>query len=116
MLDLRESQGPSHQISNLTIGLDRKLYVHNGDAEDTARGQDLEMFGGKVLRVSLDGSAPEDNPFYDVSDGITPRDYVLDSGETIPHSDAAMSGDMQYWQCRRPDKTTRCFFFPPPSM
>jgi hypothetical protein len=47
---------------------------------------------------------------------ITPRGYVLDSGETIPHSNAAMSGDMQYWQCRRPDKTTRCFFFPPPSM
>jgi hypothetical protein len=47
---------------------------------------------------------------------ITPRGYVLDSGETILPSNAAMSGDMQYWQCRRPDKTTRCFFFPPPSM
>ena len=47
---------------------------------------------------------------------ITPRGYILESGETIPHSNAAMSGDMQYWQCRRPDKTTRCFFFPPPSM
>jgi hypothetical protein len=47
---------------------------------------------------------------------ITPRGYVLENGETIPHSKAAMSGDLQYWQCRRPDKTTRCFFFPPPSM
>jgi DNA-binding response OmpR family regulator len=41
------------------------------------------------------------------------RGYVLETGETIPHSNAAMSGDMQSWQCRRPDKTTRCFFFPP---
>jgi hypothetical protein len=47
---------------------------------------------------------------------ITPRGYLLESGETILHQNAAMSGDMQYWQCRRPDKTTRCFFFPPPSM
>jgi hypothetical protein len=45
---------------------------------------------------------------------VTPRGYVLESGETIPHSNAAMSGDGQYWQCRRPDKSTRCFFFPPP--
>ena len=47
---------------------------------------------------------------------ITPRGYVLENGEMIPHQNAAMSGDMQYWHCRRPDKTTRCFFFPPPSM
>jgi hypothetical protein len=47
---------------------------------------------------------------------ITPRGYLLESGEMIPHANAAMSGDMQYWQCRRPDQTTRCFFFPPPSM
>lgn len=45
---------------------------------------------------------------------ITPRGYLLESGETIPHANAAMSGDGQYWQCRRPDKSIRCFFFPPP--
>ena len=45
---------------------------------------------------------------------VTPRGYVLENGEMIPHSNAAMSGDDQYWQCRRPDKSTRCFFFPPP--
>ena len=45
---------------------------------------------------------------------VTPRGYVLENGEMIPHSNAAMSGDGQYWQCRRPDKSTRCFFFPPP--
>jgi len=47
---------------------------------------------------------------------VTPRGYLLETGETIPHSNAAMSGDGQYWQCRRPDKSTRCFFFPPPGM
>jgi hypothetical protein len=45
---------------------------------------------------------------------ITPRGYLLENGEMIPHQNAAMSGDGQYWQCRRPDKSTRCFFFPPP--
>jgi hypothetical protein len=47
---------------------------------------------------------------------VTPRGYLLDNGELIPHANAAMSGDTHYWRCRRPDKTTRCFFFPPPSM
>jgi hypothetical protein len=47
---------------------------------------------------------------------VTSRGYLLESGELIPHANAAMSGDSQYWRCRRPDQTTRCFFFPPPSM
>jgi hypothetical protein len=47
---------------------------------------------------------------------ITQRGYLLENGEMIPYQNAAMSGDGQYWHCRRPDKTTRCFFFPPPSM
>jgi hypothetical protein len=44
---------------------------------------------------------------------VTPRGYVLENGEMIPHSNAAISGDGQYWQCRRSDKSSRCFFFPP---
>jgi hypothetical protein len=34
----------------------------------------------------------------------------------IPRSQAQESKDGKYWHCRRPDRTTRCFFFPPPSM
>ncbi len=40
---------------------------------------------------------------------------LLDNGEVIPYREAQSSGDGQYWICRRPDKTRRCFFFPPPA-
>jgi hypothetical protein len=47
---------------------------------------------------------------------VTRRGYLLDTGELIPHASAGMSGDSQYWRCRRSDNTTRCFFFPTSSM
>jgi hypothetical protein len=61
-------------------------------------------------------NATDCSPLAEEKVKVTPRGYVLETGETIPHSNAAMSGDGQYWQCRRPDKSTRCFFFPPPGM
>jgi glucose/arabinose dehydrogenase len=79
-----ETQGQSHQISNLSFGPDGKLYCHMGDGFDTATAQDLGSFRGKILRLNLDGSAPSDNPFYDASDGITSRDYVYAYGVRNP--------------------------------
>lgn len=74
----------SHQISNLSIGPDGKLYVHNGDGFDASKAQDLNFFRGKILRMNLDGTAPTSNPFYNAADGITPRDYVYASGFRNP--------------------------------
>jgi len=88
VLDIPESQGPSHQISSLSIGPDRKLYVHVADGLKTDAAQDLESFLGKVLRVNLDGSPAVDNPFYDTSDGITPRDFVYAYGLRNPFGGA----------------------------
>jgi hypothetical protein len=34
-------------------------------------------------------------------------------GAFIPHGEAMPSGDHRFWQCKRPDKSTRCFFYPP---
>jgi glucose/arabinose dehydrogenase len=79
-----ESQGQSHQISNLTIGPDGKLYVHMGDGFNPPKARDLGSFLGKILRVELDGSAPADNPFYDAADGITARDYIYAYGFRNP--------------------------------
>ena len=84
VLDIREAQAPSHQISSLSIGPDRKLYVHLADAMRPETAQNLDSFLGKVLRVNLDGSAPRDNLFYDASDGITARDYVYAYGLRNP--------------------------------
>jgi hypothetical protein len=43
---------------------------------------------------------------------VTPRGFILDNGERIPHANAAMSGDMLYWQCRRADKTHPLLLLP----
>jgi glucose/arabinose dehydrogenase len=79
-----ETQGQSHQISDLTFGPDGKLLCHMGDGFVTATGQDLDSFRGKILHLNLDGSPSQDNPFYDASDGISARDYVYCYGLRNP--------------------------------
>ena len=36
-------------------------------------------------------------------------------GEFIPQDEAQPSPDGQFWRCRRPDGSRRCFFAPPPN-
>ena len=88
----------SHQISNLTIGPDGKLYVHVGDGFDSGAAQDLDSFRGKILRLNLDGSAPADNPFYDDADGITARDYVFAYGFRNPFGGAWRASDGAHYE------------------
>ena len=83
-----ETEGPSHQVSNLSIGPDQKLYVHLGDAFVPATAQDLSSFRGKILRVNLNGTAPADNPFYNASDGISATDYIYAYGFRNPFGGA----------------------------
>lgn len=53
----------AHQIQALTIGPDGKLYVNVGDGMlNPMVAQDDNDLQGKILRVNLDGSIPEDNP------------------------------------------------------
>ncbi|MBL9162806.1 MAG: PQQ-dependent sugar dehydrogenase [Planctomycetaceae bacterium] len=93
-----ESQGQSHQISNLTIGPDGKLYVHNGDGFDAATAQNLDSYRGKVLRMNLDGSAPADNPFYSAANGINARDYVYAYGLRNPFGGAWRAADGKHYE------------------
>ena len=65
VLELKGSpMSPSHQISNITIGPDGKLYVHVGDGFVSNTASNLNDFRGKILRINQDGTAPSDNPFY----------------------------------------------------
>jgi hypothetical protein len=93
-----ETQGQSHQISNLTIGPDGKLYVHNGDGFFTAAARDLSSFRGKILRLNLDGSAPADNPFYSAADGISAEDYVFALGFRNPFGGAWRSANGAHYE------------------
>ena len=53
----------NHNGSRLVIDAEKKLYMTTGDAANTSQSQDLNSLNGKVLRMNLDGSFPEDNPF-----------------------------------------------------
>ncbi len=86
------TQGQSHQISNITIGPDGKLYVHNGDGFDAASAQNNTSFKGKILRMNLDGTPVVDNPFTD-GPPFTPIDYIYASGVRNPFGGAWRSLD-----------------------
>ena len=63
IIDQIPSIKAAHQIQALTIGPDGKLYVNVGDGMLNPKvAQDDSDLRGKILRMNLDGSIPEDNP------------------------------------------------------
>lgn len=54
--------GINHDGSRLVITPDLKLYITTGDAGYTSLPQDNTSLSGKILRINLDGSIPDDNP------------------------------------------------------
>ncbi len=57
--------GRTHNGGRLAIGPDGLLYASVGDAGNRDSAQDPDALGGKILRMTRDGEAPEDNPFPD---------------------------------------------------
>ncbi|WP_058306134.1 PQQ-dependent sugar dehydrogenase [Gracilibacillus massiliensis] len=79
--------GTYHHGGRLEIGPDDKLYVTTGDASNAEIAQDLNSLGGKILRMELDGSIPEDNPESD--------SYVYSYGHRNPQGIAwSSSGEI----------------------
>ncbi len=93
-----EPVGASHQISNLSIGPDGKLYVHVGDGLLTSPALDMTSARGKILRVNFDGTAPPDNPFYDAADGMTATDLIYALGFRNPFGGAWRTSDGTHWE------------------
>lgn len=103
-----ESQGQSHFISNVSLGPDGKLYVHMGDGFDASTALNLNSYRGKVLRLNLDGSAPSDNPFYNLSDGLSARDYVFAYGFRNPFGGDWRARDGFHYEVENgPDRNDR---------
>lgn len=98
ILDIPEPQGQSHQISNLSIGPDEKLYVHMGDGFDPPKAQSMGSFLGKILRLNRDGSPASDNPFYAAADGVTATDYILALGFRNPFGGAWRLADSSLFE------------------
>ena len=93
-----EPLGASHQISNVSIGPDGKLYVHIGDGLLTTPALDMTSVRGKILRTNLDGSAPTDNPFYDAADGMSATDLIFVLGLRNPFGGAWRASDGAQWE------------------
>lgn len=52
-----------HNGGRISFGPDGMLYVCTGDAAKPQTAQDLAVLGGKILRITPEGSIPRDNPF-----------------------------------------------------
>ncbi|TCQ02805.1 glucose/arabinose dehydrogenase [Rhizobium sp. PP-F2F-G36] len=70
---------PGHLLYNggrVAIGPDGSLYVTTGWTENRQRPQDVSSLAGKVLRMTVDGKVPADNPY--------PGSYVYSLGHRNP--------------------------------
>lgn len=52
-----------HDGGRVEVGPDGKLYTTLGDTSQSGLAQDRDALAGKIARLNLDGSVPEDNPF-----------------------------------------------------
>lgn len=69
-LDIYTSGSGIHNGGSLIINADRKLFIFVGDIGDRSLSQRMTSTYGKILRINLDGSIPEDNPFYQQNTGV----------------------------------------------
>ena len=60
---------------------DTHLYFSVGDRGNRPNGQNLESHAGSILRLNVDGSVPQDNPFVDVEDA---RNEIWSYGHRNP--------------------------------
>jgi hypothetical protein len=63
LLELLPATSGYHNGGDLAFGTDGMLYVVTGEAHNPERAQAADDLGGKILRVTPEGTVPEDNPF-----------------------------------------------------
>lgn len=80
--------GSFHHGGRLKIGPDGTLYATAGDASEREIAQDLDSLGGNILRMNLDGSIPDDNPFSD--------SYIYSYGHRNPQGMTWLSDGTMY--------------------
>jgi PQQ-dependent dehydrogenase (s-GDH family) len=102
--------GPDHGASRIVVGPDGKLYASRGDhgsnflayycepirAQELPEAADIRTgnwrgYEGKILRINLDGSIPDDNP---VLNGV--RSHVFSYGHRNPQGMAFGPGGILY--------------------
>lgn len=74
----------SHQIGTCRTRGD-ELFFGTGDGFDVSSSQDLQRLTGKILRLTLDGDAHPENPFFDPDEPNAPPGYVYAYGLRNPY-------------------------------
>ena len=88
-----ETTGASHQIHGALFGNDGMLYIAVGNGFSKRRGLDDRFYGGKILRLNRDGSAPTDNPRFDPNQPEAPIIYQWAKGLRNDFALAQRPGD-----------------------
>lgn len=68
--------GNGHYGHRLAVSPDRHLFITSGERQKFDPAQDMSGNLGKIVRLNLDGSVPEDNPFADQG-GIAAEIWTL---------------------------------------
>ena len=85
----------------LAFGPDHALYLTIGDRFQMEKAQNLLDDGGKIIRINVDGSIPDDNPFVGRSDAL-PEIYSY--GHRNPQGLIGNVGDGQLWSIEQGPK------------
>lgn len=97
VIDNIPSTTKAHQVQAVSIGFDGKLYVNIGDGGEYEMAQVDTDLRGKILRMNLDGTIPEDNP--------NPKSYVFAKGFRNPFgADWRKSDKTLYVSINGPDR------------
>lgn len=90
------TRGLNHNGGGIAFGPDGMLYFGVGDTGTGLGGNDdLLSLGSKIGRTRKDGTAPEDNPFFD---GAGPQnDYIWARGVRNPFGLAFQPGTARLW-------------------
>lgn len=87
----------NHDGGRMAIGPGGMLYVTTGDAQQPQLAQDRSSLAGKILRLTLDGKVPADNPFansYVYSYGHrNPQGLAWDDKGVLFNTEHGPSGD-----------------------
>lgn len=59
------AKSSTHNGGRIAFGPDGMLYASTGDASAPSTSQDLSSLNGKILRMTPEGAAPDDNPYED---------------------------------------------------
>ena len=70
------SASPTNFGGRMAFGSDRMLYMTIGERQEETRAQDMMDHGGKVIRLTEDGTVPADNPFIGRDDAL-PEIFAL---------------------------------------